>query len=76
MNTQIQFLQAVHADRLARLHAEAHQARLARSLARPGRPADRRRGIRSGAADRQPDAGRFPLMRGRPASPTPRETLQ
>ena len=31
MNTQIQFLQAVHADRLARLHAEAHQARLARS---------------------------------------------
>ena len=32
MNTQIQFLQAVHADRLARLHAEAHQARLARSL--------------------------------------------
>jgi len=69
MNTQIQFLQAVHADRLARLRAEAHQARLAR-------PADRRRGIRSGAADRQPDAGRFPLMRGRPASPTPRETLQ
>lgn len=49
MNTQIQFLQAVHADRLARLRAEAHQARL---------------------------AGRFPLMRGRPASPTPRETLQ
>jgi hypothetical protein len=34
MNTRIQFLQAVHADRLARLHAEAHQARLARS-ARP-----------------------------------------
>jgi hypothetical protein len=31
MNTQIQFLQAVHADRLARLRAEAHQARLARS---------------------------------------------
>jgi hypothetical protein len=31
MNAQIQFLQAVHADRLARLHAEAHQARLARS---------------------------------------------
>ena len=31
MNTQIQFLQAVHADRLARLHAEARQARLARS---------------------------------------------
>jgi hypothetical protein len=56
MNTQIQFLQAVHADRLARLHAEAHQARLARSL--------------------RTDAGRFPLMRGRPASPTPRETLQ
>jgi len=69
MNTQIQFLQAVHADRLARLHAEAYQARLARS-------ADRRRGDRSGAVDRQPDAGRFPLMRGRPASPTPRETLQ
>jgi hypothetical protein len=64
MNTQIQFLQAVHADRLAR------------SLARPGRPADRRRGVRSGAADRPPDAGRFPLMRGRPASPTPRETFQ
>jgi hypothetical protein len=32
MNTQIQFLQAVHADRLARLHAEARQARLARPL--------------------------------------------
>jgi hypothetical protein len=31
MNTQIQFMQAVHADRLARLHAEARQARLARS---------------------------------------------
>ena len=31
MNAQIQFLQAVHADRLARLHAEARQARLARS---------------------------------------------
>ena len=31
MNTQIQFLQAVHADRLARLYAEAYQARLARS---------------------------------------------
>jgi hypothetical protein len=30
MNAQIQYLQAVHADRLARLHAEAHQARLAR----------------------------------------------
>ncbi len=30
MNTQIQVLQAIHADRLARLHAEAHQARLAR----------------------------------------------
>ena len=29
MNTHIQILQAVHADRLARLHAEAHQARLA-----------------------------------------------
>jgi len=31
MNTQIRFLQAVHADRLGRLHAEARQARLARS---------------------------------------------
>jgi hypothetical protein len=31
MNTQIQFLQAVHADRLARLHAEARQARLTRT---------------------------------------------
>ena len=31
MNTQIQFLQAVHADRFARLYAEADQARLARS---------------------------------------------
>ena len=31
MNTQIKFLQAVHADRLARLYADAYQARLARS---------------------------------------------
>ena len=31
MNTQIQFMQTVHADRLARLYAEARQARLARS---------------------------------------------
>ncbi len=31
MNAQIQYLRAVHADRLARLYAEAHQARLARS---------------------------------------------
>jgi hypothetical protein len=30
MNAQIEYLRAVHADRLARLHAEAHQARLAR----------------------------------------------
>jgi len=44
MNTQIQFLQAVHADRLARLRAEAHQARLARSAS--GSPP--RRPLRSG----------------------------
>jgi hypothetical protein len=31
MNTQIQVLQAIHADRLARLHAEAQRARLARA---------------------------------------------
>ncbi len=31
MNTQIMVLQAVHDDRLARLHDEADQARLARS---------------------------------------------
>ena len=37
MNTQIQFLQAVHADRLARLHAEARQAGLARSARTDGR---------------------------------------
>ncbi len=37
MNTQIQFLQAVHADRLARLHAEARQAHLARSTRTDGR---------------------------------------
>ncbi len=30
MNTQIEILQAVHADRLARLHAEAHRERLVR----------------------------------------------
>ena len=28
MNTHIEILRAVHADRLARLHAEAHRARL------------------------------------------------
>jgi len=90
MNAQIQYVQAVHADRLARLYAEAHQARLARlgadrhgapaprarSFARAGRPAARRRGVRPGAADRAPDAGRFPLMRDRPASPTSRETFK
>ena len=31
MNAQIQYLQAVHEDRIARLHREARQARLARS---------------------------------------------
>ena len=31
MNTQIEILQAVHADRIARLYREARQARLARS---------------------------------------------
>ena len=31
MNAQIQYLQAVHADRIARLYREARQARLARS---------------------------------------------
>jgi len=64
MNAQIQYVQAVHADRLARLYARA------------GRPAARRRGVRPGAADRAPDAGRFPLMRDRPASPTSRETFK
>jgi hypothetical protein len=38
MNTQIEILQAVHADRLARLHAEAHRAR----LVRPARTETRR----------------------------------
>jgi len=42
MNTQIQFLQAVHADRLARLRAEAHQARLARSARTDARTDARR----------------------------------
>ena len=38
MNTQILVMQAVHADRLARLHAEAHRARLVRPV-----PAETRR---------------------------------
>ena len=38
MNAQIQFMLAVHADRLARLHAEARQA----NLARPARTDTRR----------------------------------
>ena len=41
MNPQIQYLQAVHADRIARLHADARQARQAR-LARPARTDERR----------------------------------
>jgi hypothetical protein len=38
VNSQIQFMLAVHADRLARLHAEARQER----LARPARTDSRR----------------------------------
>jgi hypothetical protein len=41
MNAQIQLLQAVHADRIARLHAEARQARQARQ-ARSARTDERR----------------------------------
>ena len=90
MNAQIQLLQAVHADRLARLHAEARQGApravradrraasspRARAVSHPGRPADRRRDDRTGADHRARDAGRLPLMRGRPASPTLREDSQ
>jgi len=90
MNAQIQYLQAVHEDRLARLHAEARQARLARSSRNDTRRLRRVLGrslVRAGQRlaaeasgperpDRAPDVGRPPLMRGRPGSPTPWETLQ
>ena len=41
MNAQIEYLQAVHADRIARLQAEAREARQAR-LARSARTDERR----------------------------------
>jgi hypothetical protein len=90
MNAHTTYAWTVHADRLARLHEEADHERFARSVptdprrlrprdrpfARPGRPEACRGGGGPGPACRAFDAGRLPLMRGRPASPTPRETLQ